>query len=81
MIRSLVPLSAARDGGLLWRRLSDKAELRLSELETLLHFNKNAVIEKAVLELDERISRRVSVRNAFDVVRVRDAELLERLSR
>ena len=54
-------------------RLSDEAELRLAELATLLHLSKNAVIEKAVLELDERISRRVSVRNAFDVVRARDA--------
>ena len=70
----MVPLRAARDGGLLWRRLSDKAELRLSELETLLHFNKNAVIEKSVLELDDRTSRRVRVRTAFDAVRARDAE-------
>ena len=62
-------------------RLSDEAELRLSELATLLHLSKNAVIEKAVLELDERPSRRVSVRTAFDVVRACDAELLERLSR
>ena len=62
-------------------RLSDKAELRLSELATLLHLSKNAVIEKAVLEMDERTSRRVRVRTAFDVVRARDAELLERLSR
>ena len=45
-------------------RLSDEAELRLSELATLLHLSKNAVIEKAVLELDERTSRRVRVRTA-----------------
>ena len=50
-------------------RLSDKAELRLSELATLLHLSKNAVIETAVLEMDERTSRRVRVRTAFDVVR------------
>ena len=62
-------------------RLSDEAELRLAELATLLHLSKNAVIEKAVLEMDERTSRRVRVRTAFDVVRARDAELLERLSR
>jgi predicted transcriptional regulator len=62
-------------------RLSDEAELRLAELAELLHLSKNAVIEKAVLELDEQTSRRVRVRAAFDVVRARDAELLERLSR
>ena len=62
-------------------RLSDEAELRLAELAALLHLSKNAVIEKAVLEMDERTSRRVRVRTAFDVVRARDAELLERLSR
>ena len=55
-------------------RLSDEAELRLSELATLLHLSKNAVIETGVLDLDERTSRRVSVRTAFDVVRARDAE-------
>jgi predicted transcriptional regulator len=62
-------------------RLSDEAELRLNELAELLHLSKNAVIEKAVLEMDERTARRVRVRTAFDVVRTRDAELLERLSR
>ena len=62
-------------------RLSDEAEERLAELARLLHLSKNAVIEKAVLEMDERTTRRVRVRTAFDVVRARDAELLERLSR
>jgi predicted transcriptional regulator len=62
-------------------RLSDEAEQRLAEMAALLHLSKNAVIEKAVLELDERTNRRAKVRTAFDVVRVRDAELLERLSR
>ena len=61
-------------------RLSDEAELRLTELAVQLHLSKNAVIEKAVLEMVERTSRRARVRTAFDVVRVRDAELLERLS-
>jgi predicted transcriptional regulator len=61
-------------------RLSDEAEQRLAELAALLHLSKNAVIEKAVLELDERTTRRARVRTAFDVVRTRDAELLERLS-
>lgn len=62
-------------------RLSDEAELRLAELAALLHLSKNAVIEKAVLELDEQTGRRVRVRTAFDAVRARDVELLERLSR
>lgn len=62
-------------------RLSDEAERRLAELAAELHLTKNAVIEKAVLELDERTGRRARVRTAFDVVRTRDAELLERLSR
>jgi len=62
-------------------RLSDEADQRLTELAARLHLSKNAVIEKAVLEMDERTTRAARVRTAFDVVRVRDAELLERLSR
>jgi predicted transcriptional regulator len=62
-------------------RLSDEAEQCLTELAALHHLSKNAVIEKAILEMDERTARRARVRTAFDAVRTRDAELLERLSR
>jgi len=62
-------------------RLSDEADQRLTELAARLHLSKNALIEKAVLEMYERTTRAAKVRTAFDVVRVRDAELLERLSR
>jgi hypothetical protein len=50
-------------------------------LAARLHLSKNAVIEQAVFELDERTTGRARVRTAFDVVRARDSELLEKLSR
>ncbi|WP_109210225.1 MULTISPECIES: hypothetical protein [Microbacterium] len=61
-------------------RLSPEAESKLTELATLLGQSKSSVIEMAVLELDARTIRRERVRRAFDRVRDRDAELLDRLS-
>ena len=46
--------------------------MRLAELAALLHLSKNAVIEKALLEMNERTTRAVLVRTAFDAVRARD---------
>ena len=62
-------------------RLSPEAEAKLTELAALMGQSKNSVIEMAVLELDARTIRRERVRRAFDRVRDRDAELLDRLSR
>lgn len=62
-------------------RLSPEAETKLAELAALMGQSKNSVIEKAVLELDARTIRRDRVRRAFDRVRDRDADLLDRLSR
>lgn len=62
-------------------RLSPEAEMKLSELAALTGQSKNSVIEQAVLELDARTIRRERVRRAFDRVRDRDADLLDRLSR
>lgn len=62
-------------------RLSPEAEVKLTELAALMGQSKNSVIEKAVLELHARTIRRERVWGAFDRVRDRDAELLDRLSR
>ena len=62
-------------------RLSAEAETKLAELASLMGQSKNSVIEMAILELDARTIRRDRVRRAFDRVRDRDAELLDRLSR
>jgi predicted transcriptional regulator len=61
-------------------RLSPEAETKLTELASQMGQSKNSVIEMAVLELDARTIRRERVRRAFDRVRDRDAELLDRLS-
>lgn len=61
-------------------RLSPEAEAKLTELASLMGQSKNSVIEMAVLELDARTIRRERVRRAFDRVRDRDSELLDRLS-
>lgn len=62
-------------------RLSPEAETKLDELAVLMGLSKNSVIERAVLELDARTMRRERVRSAFDRVRDRDRDLLDRLSR
>lgn len=62
-------------------RLSPEAETKLDELAALMGLSKNSVIERAVLELDARTIRRERVRSAFDRVRDRDRDLLDRLSR
>lgn len=62
-------------------RLSPEAEMKLTELASLMGQSKNSVIEMAVLELDARTIRRERVRRSFEKVRDRDAELLDRLSR
>lgn len=61
-------------------RLSAEVEAKLAELAALMKLSKNSVIEKAVLELHARTVRRERVRTAFDRIRDRDAELLDRLS-
>jgi predicted transcriptional regulator len=61
-------------------RLSDEAEARLEHLAAVMQMSKNAVIEQAVLHLDERAERRRRFRDAIAQVDNRDAELLDRLS-
>ncbi len=61
-------------------RLSDEAEARLEHLAAVMQMSKNAVIEQAVLHMDERAERRRRSATAIAQVDNRDAELLDRLS-
>lgn len=61
-------------------RLSPEAEAKLDELARVMGLSKNTVIERAILELGARTIRGERVRSAFDRVRDRDAEMLDRLS-
>ena len=62
-------------------RLSAEAEQKLDAIVRDCGLSKNAVLEQAILNWDAHSRHREIARTAADLVRSRDAELLELLSR
>lgn len=62
-------------------RLSEETERRLEALAAQLNMSKTAIVEQAVLSMDERSIRKARFRAAIERVDERDSDLLDRLSR